>query len=149
MYLKTLTFIHAALVFGLVIFSGISYFSGVGFVGQFEVTGDVFIYLIPIAAMFGYFGSKIYFKKQLETIKKSDPLPSKLAKYQMASIVKYAFIEGPALLAFFIFMGNGYTLYFSIAVCLVFYLAVQRPTKDKLIQDLNLSPTEQQEMDKK
>jgi hypothetical protein len=149
MYLKTLTLIHAALVFGLVIFGAISYFSGVGFVGQFEVTNDVFIYLIPIAAMLGYFGSKIYFKKQLETIRKSDPLPSKLAKYKVASIVKYAFIEGPAVLALFIFMGNGYSLYFSIAFCLVLYLLVQRPTKDKLVQDLDLSPTEQQEMEKK
>jgi len=146
MGLKTLTLIHAALVFGLVAFGAVSYFYGVGFIGQFEVTGDLFIYLIPILAMLGYFGSKIIFKNRLAAIKASDPLSSKLVNYQSASIVKYAFIKGPAILAFFIFMGNGYTLYFSIAVCLVLYLAVQRPTKDKLIQDLNLSPKEQREL---
>lgn len=146
MGLKTLTLIHAALVFGLVAFGAVSYFYGVGFVGQFEVHGDPFIYIIPMVAMLGYFGSKILFKKQLETIEKSDSLASKLAKYQTASIVKYALIEGPTILALVIFMDNGYTLYFSIAICLVLYLAVQRPTKDKLIQDLDLNTTEQREL---
>lgn len=146
MGLKTLTLIHAALVFGLVAFGAVSYFYGVGFVGQFEVTGDLFIYLIPILAMLGYFGSKIIFKNRLAAIETSDTLSSKLSHYQSASIVKYAFIEGPAILAFFVFMDNGYTLYFSIAVCLVLYLAIQRPTKDKLIQDLHLSPKEQREL---
>lgn len=146
MHLKTLTFIHAFLVIGLLALGTFTYFFGVGFVGQFNVTGDILIYLVPLVAMLGYFGSKMLFNKQLKTIEKTDLLQTKLAKYQTASILKYALIEGPAVLAFIIFMSNGYTLYFSIAVCLVVYLAVQRPTKEKLIQDLGLSASEQREL---
>lgn len=146
MILKTLTLIHAALVIGLVAFGFISYFFGVGFVGQFEVQDDIFIYIIPIVAMVAYFGSQIVFKQKLAAINKTAELSSKLAEYQIACIIKYAFVEGAAILAFFIFMGNGYLLHFSIAVCLVAYLLVQRPTKDKLIKELNLSPTEQQNL---
>lgn len=146
MILKSLTLIHAALVFGLVAFGFVSYFFGVGFVGQFQMQDDIFIYVIPILAILGYFGSQIIFKQKLAAINKTDELSSKLAQYQTACIMKYAFIEGPAILAFYIFMGNGYLLHFSIAVCLVAYLLVQRPKKDKLMDELNLSPTEQQNL---
>lgn len=146
MSLKILSLIHASLVFGLLVLSIFSYFYGVGFVSNFNIKGDVFIYIIPLLAMFGYFGSKYIFRKQLLTINTSDALALKMAKYQSASIIKYALIEGPAVLAFVIFMRDGYTLYFTIAVCLLLYLAFDRPTKTKLFQDVQLTPTEQKEI---
>tara|TARA_R110002050_G_scaffold16019_2_gene49044 strand:- start:144658 stop:145098 length:441 start_codon:yes stop_codon:yes gene_type:complete len=146
MPLKTLTIIHAALVLGLIVLGSVSYFFGVGFISQFDLNGDIFIYLVPTFAVLGYFGSIFIFRKQLLQIHSSEELSIKLAKYQAASIVKYALIEGPAVLAFIMFMNSGYTLYFTIAVCLVIYLAIQKPNKDKLIQELHLNATEQQQL---
>lgn len=146
MFLKRLGILHAALVLGLLAFAAISYFFGEGFISNFEGNTDIFVYIVPLIALSGYFGSIFLFKKQVQNIGNSEPLPTKLAKYQRATITKYAFIEGPALLIFFEFMRTGYALYFTIACCLVLYLAVQRPNKDKLIQDLHLNPDEQRQL---
>ncbi|MBU2996155.1 hypothetical protein KO500_06905 [Cellulophaga baltica] len=147
--IPTLKIIHIALVLGLVILGAISYFYGVGFVTNFEVTGDIFIYLVPIFAILGYFGSIYLFRKTVTAINKNDSLNKKLIQYQKALIVKFACIEAPAILALLIFMRNGYVLYFNIAVCLVIYLAIQTPTRDKLVKNLQLKPKEQKKLYKK
>ncbi len=144
--IPSLKIIHIALVFGLVVFGAISYFNGVGFVTDFEISSDVFIYIVPTAAILGYFGSQIIYKKTLKNINRNDKLSKKLAHYQKALILKYAFIEGPAILAFIIFMRFGYVLYFNIAVCLIIYLAIQTPTRDKVVKDLSLSSKEQKKI---
>jgi membrane protein insertase Oxa1/YidC/SpoIIIJ len=144
--IPSLKVIHIALVFSLVIFGAVSYFYGVGFVTDFEVTSDIFIYLVPIAAILGYFGSQMIYKKTLKTINRNDKLTRKLTQYQKALILKYAFIVAPAVLAFVIFMRFGYVLYFNIAVLLVIYLAIQTPTRDKVVKDLALSSKEQKKI---
>ena len=146
MFLRKLTIIHATLVIALLIFGAITYSFGVGFVTNFDTKSDAFIYIVPIIALLGYFGSIYIFKKQIRNISSSEELQLKLAKDQTASIIKYAVIEGPTLLIFFKFMNSGYTLYFTIACCLLLYLAVQRPNKNRLIQELNLNTEEQRKL---
>ncbi len=146
MYLKTLTIIHAASVATIVVFGSISYFFGVGFVNPSDVNNNIFIYVTPIIAIIGYFGSTYLFRKKLLQVNPSDELSSKLAKYQAASILKYALIEGPALFSFAIFMYYGYPLGFTIAICLLVYLVFQKPTKHRFIQDLQLNNSEQKQL---
>ena len=146
MSIKVLKIIHAALVLGLLVFGAAAYFSGEGFVTQFSVEGDYYIYLVPSIAVLAYFGSKLLFKQELSKIDNSEVVKQKFAKYQAASILKFALIEGAALLALFQFMSTRYSLYFTIAICLIVYLAFQNPTKNKLIQDLNLRSDEQKEL---
>lgn len=146
MSIKVLKIIHAALVLGLLVFGAAAYFSGEGFVTQFSVEGDYYIYLVPSIAVLAYFGSKLLFKQELSKIDNSEAVKQKFAKYQAASILKFALIEGAALLALFQFMSTRYSLYFTIAICLIVYLAFQNPTKNKLIQDLNLRSDEQKEL---
>lgn len=146
MSIKILKIIHAALVLGLLVFAAAAYFSGEGFVTQFTFDGDFYMYLIPSIAVLAYFGSQVLFKKELSKIDKSATVKQKFAKYQAASILKFALIEGAALLALFQFMSTGYSLYFTIAICLIVYLAFQNPTKNKLIQDLDLRSDEQKEV---
>ena len=146
MSIKVLKIIHAALVLGLLVFGAAAYFSGEGFGTQFSVEGDYYIYLVPSIAVLAYFGSKLLFKQELSKIDNSEVVKQKFAKYQAASILKFALIEGAALLALFQFMSTRYSLYFTIAICLIVYLAFQNPTKNKLIQDLNLRSDEQKEL---
>ena len=135
MSIKVLKIIHAALVLGLLVFGAAAYFSGEGFVTQFSVEGDYYIYLVPSIAVLAYFGSKLLFKQELSKIDNSEVVKQ-----------KFALIEGAALLALFQFMSTRYSLYFTIAICLIVYLAFQNPTKNKLIQDLNLRSDEQKEL---
>lgn len=146
MFFRTLTIIHVFLVLGLAALGAASFFFGVGFVNQFSMSDDIYIYIIPTLALLGYFASTYIFRKQLSAIDKNDSLQTKQAKYQQAIILKYAFIEGPALLAFMQFMNQGYTLYFTIGACLTIYLAGLRPTKSKVFEDLQLNTKEKQEI---
>lgn len=146
MFFRTLTIIHVFLVLGLAALGAASFFFGVGFVNQFSMSDDIYIYIIPTLALLGYFASTYIFRKQLSAIDKNDSLQTKQAMYQQAIILKYAFIEGPALLAFMQFMNQGYTLYFTIGACLTIYLASLRPTKSKVFEDLQLNTKEKQEI---
>ncbi|ADV50736.1 hypothetical protein Celal_3472 [Cellulophaga algicola DSM 14237] len=142
MSFKTLTIIHTLLVLSLAAFAAFTFFSGPGFVNQFSMENNVFIYVVPIVAMLGYFASKFLYTKALSAINPSAPLNTKLALYQKANILKYALIEGPAFLAFIQFLSNGYTLYFTIGATLMLYLSMQKPSKAKAIEELSLDTTE-------
>ena len=125
----------------------ISYFWYSGLFFRRRICNPVFyIYLVPSIAILAYFGSKLVFKQELSKIDKSATLAQKFAKYQAASILKFALIEGAALLALVEFMSTRYSLYFTIAICLVAYLAFQNPTKNKLITNLQLKPDEQNQV---
>lgn len=142
MAIRTLTIIHALLVLGLAAFAAFTFFSGPGFVNQFSTENDVFIYIIPIVAIVGYFASKYLYTKELASIKTSDNLKTKLALYQKANILKFALLEGPAFLAFLQFLSKGYTLYFTIGATLLLYLAMQKPNKANAVTELSLDNTE-------
>lgn len=144
--IKILGLIHIALVFGLVVFLVFSYYQSNGFSNGID-QGDIFIYITPIVAISGYFGSQFMFKKLIAAIRKEDTLQYKLQKYQMASIIKFALIEGPSFLALFAYMISGNTLHFAIAICLIAYLILQRPTLDKFISQVKPSLEDRKQLD--
>ncbi|WP_158977755.1 hypothetical protein [Cellulophaga sp. L1A9] len=146
MAIKTLTIIHTFLVLSLAVFAAFTFFGGPGFVNDFNIENDVFIYIVPIVAVIGYFASKFLYTKALSAIDSSATLNTKLALYQKANILKYALIEGPAFLAFIQFLSNGYTLYFTIGATLMLYLTMQKPSKTKTIEELSLNTTERESL---
>ena len=140
-FIQTLKLIHIALVVGLTIFSVLAYAQNNSFNADIN-TNSTLLYIVPIVALLGYFGSQMFFKKMLLQVNTSDSLQTKLNKYQTAAIVKYALIEGPAFIALFVYHTTGNALPLVIAVCLLAYLFVQKPTKDKIIDSLNLTSDE-------
>lgn len=145
-FLKTLSILYISLFAGLLLFTLFAYFQN----GKFEANmdqEDLFIYLVPLTAATGYFASKFLFLKLLQAVKMDENLRIKLGKYQSASLIKYALIEGPAFLALFAYYGNGSALYLVIAISLMTYLFVQRPTATKLIKELPLTLEEKKQFD--
>ena len=137
-FFKTLSIIHLALVGGILVFGAITYFNN----GSFEANADpndIFIYVVPIVAAFGYFMSQFLFKKQLQSINRTDELSTKMSKYLSASIVMYALIEGPAFLAIFEYSFSGNALFLVIAIFLVAYLYMQKPTQRKFMDNVPLT----------
>lgn len=108
---------------------------------------DIFIYIVPLLAVAGYFASQFLFKKLLSGIEKEDELQAKLVKYQAASLIKYALIEGPAFVALFAYYGNGNALHLVIAIALMVYQFAQKPTATKLTKELPLTLEEQKQFD--
>ncbi|QXP52754.1 hypothetical protein H0I25_12815 [Cellulophaga sp. HaHa_2_95] len=146
MAIKTLKIIHAFLILSLAAFAAFTFFGGPGFVNEFSMENDIFIYVVPIVAMVGYFASKYMYSRELAAINTSEDLKTKLALYQKANILKFALLEGPAFLAFLQFMSNGYTLYFTIGTTLLLYLAMQSPSKTKTIEELSLNTIERESL---
>ena len=137
-YIQTLKLIHVSLVVGLAIFSVFAFMQNKDFNADIN-TNSTLLYIVPIAALIGYFGSQLFFRKMLSNVQTSDSLQPKLNKYQTASIIKYALIEGPAFIALFVYYTTGSALPLVIALCLLAYLFVQKPTKDKIMNSLDLT----------
>ena len=147
-FIQTLKLIHIALVVGLTIFSVLAYAQNNSFNADIN-TNSTLLYIVPIVALLGYFGSQMFFKKMLLQVHTSDSLQTKLNKYQTAAIVKYALIEGPAFIALFVYYTTGNALPLVIAICLLAYLFVQRPAKEKIIKSLNLNSDERRALNGK
>jgi ABC-type proline/glycine betaine transport system permease subunit len=145
-FLKTLRIIHLSLVVGLGLFTAVAFFQNSSFNADINANSNL-LYIVPVVALFGYFGSQLLFKRMLDNVKKSDSLERKLNQYQIASIIKYALIEGPACIALFVYLVTGNALPLVIAGCLLAYLFVQRPTKNRISNRLSLSSEEQRTFD--
>ena len=106
---------------------------------------NILIYVVPIIALSGYFLSQLLFRKQIQSISKEEKLSFKLGKYQVASILKYALLEGPGILALLAYYSSGNALHLVIAIALIAYLFVQRPSADKIIKELPLTLEEERQ----
>ncbi|WP_133671065.1 hypothetical protein [Maribacter caenipelagi] len=109
---------------------------------------SIFLYAVPVFAMLGYFGSQWVFKKMTSKIQLNIRLEEKLKKYQSALHLKYALIEIPAFIGLFAYYNTGNALPLVISICLLAYLAVQRPNKENIIKNVPLIPEEQIQIQK-
>ncbi len=147
-FLQKLKLIHTFLVIGLIIFSVFAYVQNNGFNADIN-NNSTLLYIVPIAALLGYFGSQIFFNKMLSKVQPPDVLQTKLNTYQIAVIIKYALIEAPAFIALFVYYTTGNALPLVIAICLLAYLFVQRPAKEKIIKSLKLNSDERRALNGK
>ncbi|MBT8243784.1 MAG: hypothetical protein HKP48_01660 [Winogradskyella sp.] len=84
----------------------------------------------------------------MSQIKLDLPLNQKLTHYQTASIIRYALIEGPAILCFIITLISEQVSFLIIGWCILVYMYTIRPTKDKVLKDLRLSLEERIQLSK-
>lgn len=146
--LKTLSIIHLALCSGVFIFGFIMFSKTNSTEIILDDSNDTFKYIIPSAAIIAFFLSNFLFKSQLNSISENAELKEKLVKYQSASIVKYAILEGTALFSIVIYNLTSNFLYLLIASGMLLYLILQRPTLSKIISDLDLKGNEKQDFEK-
>src|SRR5690606_1016406 len=138
-FLKTLSVLH------LIIFAGILLLASYIFSLDNNATlnvfpkNDIFFYIVPALALLCFIGSNFIFKTYLNSITTNNTLKGKLSGYQSASLIKYALIEAPAFLAIIMFMNEGNLYYMIIAGVLIAYFFMLRPSKEKIINDLNLN----------
>lgn len=144
--IKILTIIHASMCLTLVVFAGFAYLQNGNFLATTEYN-DVFVYVVPIIAMAGYFGSKFIYQNLLRNLPKGEPLVKKMQRYQITNLFKYALLEGPAFLALGIYYIDGNALHLVIGLSLMVYLLFQRPSLEKLKSELPLNLDEKKEFD--
>ncbi len=129
-YFKTLKLLHLSLSAGLSIFLVLAIVQGNGFNTNLN-TNSTFLFIVPVAALLGYFGSQVLFKKMLSSIPKSDSFHKKLQRFQSALLVKYTLIEAQGSIAFLSYYSHGNPHPLGIADCLCADLIFPFPTMDK------------------
>ncbi len=137
-FIKTLSIIHFALLLGLLVFGGFTIFQlDSGITPAFDPS-DILLLIYPVIVISVLVASKLIFKYLLAFAEKRTDLKSKLMSYQTALIIKFALIEGPAILGIVLSMITGNTAYIAIASVLIIYFLMQKPTANKIESDLNL-----------
>lgn len=136
--------IHAALVLGILLFAAIIYKQGGQTIAGYPSESDIFIYIVPILAMVGYFGGEFMFNRLLTSINDKNTLKQQLIGYLQASIFRFAFLEGASLMSIIAYKLNNTYLYLVIAIVLILYLLKLRPTRNKIISDLKLDRKDQE-----
>tara|TARA_R110001583_G_scaffold9203_6_gene43694 strand:- start:39024 stop:39482 length:459 start_codon:yes stop_codon:yes gene_type:complete len=137
-FIKSLKIMHLFLVAGLSIFTIWVIFQ----INSFNTSTNgesIYLYLVPVFALLGYFGSQMVFKKMISRIDSKNRLEDKLKKYQSALHLKYALIEIPAFLGLFVYFNSGNALPLIITICLLAYLFVQKPNKESIVKSLPLT----------
>ena len=91
--------------------------------------------LVPIGIAAGYF----VFKQQLSAIEPALTLRQKLMRYQIAILIRSAFLEVPGLFATVAAMITGVNMFLLFTVVIVVIFILLRPTPSAIINDLGLS----------
>lgn len=138
-FLKTLSIIHFSLLGGMILFMVVAYIKQGNHYFDFKNTDDVYIIVVPIMAIAAYFVGRLVFKQQILALANKDSLKEKLMGYQGAALVRLAFLEGAALFGIVAFMITGNLFELLISILLVLYFLALKPTKEKVINDLQLS----------
>ncbi len=146
-FIRSLRIIHWCFLTALLVLTIYVYKDRTGFrVGTPGIKDD-YLFLVPLAALFGYFGSQLRYRNEMRHISSGESLQQKLRKYQKATLLKYILIEVPGFLALYAFYKTDTALYFVIAICLVAYLFVQGPKKSRLINEVPFSLEEKKLFD--
>tara|TARA_R110002050_G_scaffold167462_1_gene298224 strand:+ start:435 stop:893 length:459 start_codon:yes stop_codon:yes gene_type:complete len=140
-FIKSLKIMHLFLVTGLSIFT-IWVILQINSFNTSTKGEDLYLFIVPLSALLGYFGSQFVFNKKTSKINLSERLEDKLKKYQSALHLKYALIEIPAFLGLFVYFNTGNALPVVITICLLAYLFVQKPNKENIVKSLPLTSEE-------
>lgn len=132
------------MLLGILSFTIFIYATGEGFLVDFSKDHNISVYLVPTLAMLSYFISNYVFGKQLKDLTKLNSLKSKWVLYLQACVVRFSFIEGAAILSTIVFRLDNHIFYLVISLLLILYLFKLRPTKNKIIRDMELSLEDQQ-----
>ena len=138
-YFTMLNLIYFSLVGGLIIFSALLAFLNYNQELPESQPVGVFVYLVPVTSILAILGSIYIPKYKLPGIDSKKDLKEKLSYYQSLLIIRWALLEGGALFALVSFMLTGYFMFGGFALLLTLYLILQKPSRYKLLQDINLS----------
>ncbi|MBN2274744.1 MAG: hypothetical protein JXR41_02790 [Bacteroidales bacterium] len=146
--IRAMKIIHAAMLAGQIILGIIVFY--LVYTGLLESAAsdadNIFKYLVPAMALGSYLIGSILFKKLTEVARTNPELKEKLAGYRSALITSYAFLEGCSLFAIIATMLTSNMLYLGIAGVLMLYFLTIGPRRERIVRDLDLSPSEEMKL---
>ena len=145
-YFKSIQVIHFALMTGVLFFAVIAYILvSQGFaVGGLENIDNLLSAFVPVFLIAGLFSGNFLFKIKVNEAKEKPGLMEKFNLYRSALIIKLALVEGPAFFSIVFYMLTGKFLYLVLTGFLLAVFYYYKPTREKIIGDLELSSAERQ-----
>ena len=144
--IKALTILHFSLLVGQLVFAAIAYYlhySGV-FTG-IDLGDNLTIVLVIIAvnAVVLTVLAFTMYKKKLDGIRNANaPTGDKLIAYRAASLIRWAMLEAPVLLAIIAFLITGNINLLLVAGVILILFITTRPTAAKAAAELQLSESD-------
>jgi len=133
---------HLALFMGQVMFAAITLFLCKQPVLNLKPGNDVLFYLSPALVLFGIFMGSFLFKQSVAKLDEKPSLNEKLKAYQTAFIIRCAFAEGPSMFGIVCMLLTSNVYYLIVVGVNILYFIIIRPTKFKIVDDLNLNEQE-------
>jgi hypothetical protein len=144
---KVLPIIHLALLTGQILF-GIAVYNIIPSKGfSFDGSSNPFVYVSLALTFGGFTAGNILFTQLIKKIVPESTLSKKIATYQAAFIIRAALLEAPSLFSIVAYMLSGNLFFLGVSGLIVLYFLSFRPTKDKIINDLNLDYSEKTELE--
>ncbi|WP_417611815.1 hypothetical protein [Owenweeksia hongkongensis] len=139
-YFKALSIIHAVLLVGQLLFMGALLLSNDN--QETENSGNLFLFIAPALALGGVLGGIFLERTRINSIKKKKDLKEKVSSYQTTLIMKFALLEGPSLFALVCYSLTVDYTFLTLSGLLILILLANRPSRDKMIKDLELNREE-------
>ncbi len=146
---KVLQLLHRAMLAGMILFSIIGvYISVTGQIKHVETaTGKVLqVAVIVIAFLFAGVGFYL-FNKRVQATDNLTTAMERMAVYRSAAILRWAMIEVPVMFAIISFVLTGNYAFLAFAVVLMFLFLYVAPTKNKIVQQLQISEKESRQLE--
>ncbi len=143
-YFKSLTILHFALLIGQVLFGIVTFYinstNTVGF--DYVIQNDIFLLVAPVLFIGGILSSTLIAKHQLKMNKAKTILKAKLGGYMSTLIIKLAILEGVSLCMLVFYYMTANLLFLLLSGLTIVLFIMNRPTKEKAINDLELNQKE-------
>ncbi len=135
----TLQIIHGALCMGVALFACVSFSIAPNKHSDIQTADSPLLYVAAIMAISMVGISNVLYNKQLSKIDFSAPVKQRFMQYQTASIIRLAPLEAAALFNIVSFLLSGSYISLAIAVALLIYMIMLRPTKEAVTEALKIS----------
>ncbi len=146
-YFKGINMVFYTLISGILLFLIIALF--INFTINFAIVDAAFyntIILLFLAFMaVGMVGSQILFSNKLKKINvRNSDLLIKTAEYRSSLVSRFVLIEAPAFFSIVAYLLTGSSLFIIFVGVTIVTMFMLRPTKEKLINDLQLNSIEKE-----
>lgn len=143
-YLKSLTTLHFALTMGQVVFLMLLVYLHTSLMPEQgnKTLATVLKYLVPVTALLAFSAGSFIYRTKLTSLKTTSSLSEKLTLYRSTMLSRFVIWEGVSLLSLIAYQLTGNNLFIGITVVFVLLFIVVRPTPEKLVYELELSPNE-------
>jgi hypothetical protein len=107
--------------------------------------------ILQVAALIitiaGIYAGMTIFKKKLSIIREMQTnSKEKFSLYRSASIVQWAFLEGPSIFCIISFFLTGNYAFLALAAAIIFLFMLMAPSKVKIITQLQISEAELEDL---